>query len=134
MVGSGPQIQVEISIPPSLAQHLQSQGLAVPAPVVGLGLIDTGAFASAVDTSVVQQLQIHPIGTMPVHGAGGVNPHMQYPASFRFPTTAFPSINFNFVIGAPLAPQGIIALIGRDVLSHFVLVYNGVFGQYILSL
>ncbi len=134
LLGSGPQIQVEVSIHPSLTQYLQAQGQPVPPPVVGQGLIDTGAIVSVVDSAVVQQLQIPPVGAMPLHGVAGVNQHMQYPASFRFPATTFPSITFAFVVGAPLAPQGIIALIGRDVLVHFVLIYNGVLGQYILSL
>ena len=45
----------------------------------------------------------------------------------------FPAINFAFVVGCDLAPQGIIALIGRDVLRHFTMTYNGTFGQIILS-
>ena len=131
----GPRLQVEISLHPTLVQHLQTQGQAVPAPVIGAALIDTGATISAVDTTlVVQPLQIQPIGSVQVGTAGGPQTQHQYPASFGFPGTRLPGINFNFVIGCNLTGQGIIALIGRDVLRHFVMVYNGVLGQVILSL
>ena len=36
--------------------------------------------------------------------------------------------------GAKLAPQGLIALIGRDVLMNCVLVYNGIDGSFSISL
>lgn len=134
LISSGPCIQVEIALHPTLAQHLQAQGQPVPAPVTGVGLIDTGASLSAIDHSVVQSLQLAPIGTLNVGGVAGPNQHLKYPAAFRFPSPTFPGINFNFVLGANIIGQGIVALIGRDVLTHFVLVYNGVLGQYILSM
>ncbi len=97
-------------------------------------MIDTGAGVSAVDVPVIQQLQIQPVGAIQVLTAGGPQPQQQFPASFSFPGTPFPTIFFSFVIGANLAGQGIVALIGRDVLRHFVMVYNGVYGQIILSI
>jgi hypothetical protein len=135
LLGAGPTIQIEVSIHPSAAQALQASGQPIPAPVTGAGLIDTGAGVSVVDiNAVVGPLKIPPIGTRPIHGVGGVNSHLLHAASFRFPATTFPPVNFAFVVGADLAPQGIIALIGRDVLMHFVMIYNGVFGQYTLCL
>lgn|SRR5579871_1313808 len=132
----GPLLPVAISVHPILAQQLQAQGTALPAPVGGFGLIDTGASVIAVDQSVVQQLGIPPIGIVNVGGVSGVQQQAQFPASFSFPGTGLPTISFNFVIGANLAGQQppIIALIGRDVLRHFVLIYNGGFGQVVLSI
>ena len=66
--------------------------------------------------------------------AGGPQTQAQYPASFGFPGTGLPGVNFNFVIGCDLSGQGIVALIGRDVLRYFVMIYNGAFGQVILSI
>jgi hypothetical protein len=37
-------------------------------------------------------------------------------------------------IGAPLAAQGIVALIGRDVLQHCTLHYNGFTGEITLAI
>jgi hypothetical protein len=56
-----------------------------------------------------------------------------YPAKFQI--TGLP-MNFNapMSIGAPLAVQGLIALIGRDVLQHCTLNYNGHLGQISLCI
>ncbi len=131
---AGPLLQVEIAVHPTLAQHLQKSGQPIPTPVVGPGLIDTGATFSAVDQTVIQQLGIPPIGTVQLGTAAGPIAQTQHPASFGFPGTSLPTINFNFVTGVNLAGQNIIALIGRDVLRHFVMTYNGVLGQVILSI
>lgn len=58
---SGPVIPVQIEIPSALADRLQQSGQAIPAPVSGLALVDTGASVSAVDagasnSSVCSQL------------------------------------------------------------------------------
>ncbi len=70
---------------------------------------------------------------MTVHTPAGSQPQQQYPARIQFPGTPLPAITFTFVIGANLTGQGLMALIGRDVLQHFVIVYNGPIGQIILS-
>lgn len=133
---AGPMLPVAVAVHPILAQQLRGQGATPPAPVGGVGLIDTGASVSAVDSSVVSQLGIPPIGTINVGTAAGVQQQAQYPASFSFPGTGLPTINFNFVIGSNLAGQQppIVALIGRDVLRHFVMIYHGGFGQVVLSI
>ncbi|MFI5142659.1 MAG: hypothetical protein ACHQQS_06475 [Thermoanaerobaculales bacterium] len=38
------------------------------------------------------------------------------------------------LIGAPLHPQGIPVLLGRDVLQHCVLVHSGMMGPFSLSI
>jgi hypothetical protein len=47
-----------------------------------------------------------------------------------FPIT----INTPRAIGAPLAAQGLLVLIGRDLLQHCVLVYNGPAGGFTLTI
>ncbi len=75
---------------------------------------------------------------MPVHNQfllvnGGLNSQYLYPARLVFPGTTLPSIDFSSVVGSQLSAQGIVALIGRDVLQHFLLVYNGPAGMFSLS-
>jgi hypothetical protein len=36
-------------------------------------------------------------------------------------------------VGSTLKPQGIVALIGRDLLRNFLLIYDGVHGSWTLS-
>jgi hypothetical protein len=43
-------------------------------------------------------------------------------------------INTASAIGAPLAKQKLLALIGRDVLSRFILIYNGANGEFTLCI
>lgn len=129
---AGPILRVEVSLHPQLIQLLRTQGQPVPGPVTGSGLIDTGAGVTAVDRQVLTQLQIPPVGTVQVGTAGGPQQQQVFPASIRFPETAFPGVTFASVIGADLTGQGIVALVGRDVLRHCVLIYNGGLGQFIM--
>ncbi len=52
----------------------------------------------------------------------------QYPIKIQI--TGFP-ISFNALnaVGAPLKAQGLTAIIGRDLLMHCTLIYNGGTGQ-----
>lgn len=58
-------------------------------------LIDTGATTTGISNQVVTQLQLQPVGKVPIHGVGGVQHHNSY--LFR--------VGFPFLIppGSPLA-------------------------------
>ncbi len=136
----GPGLPVQIEVPLTLAQQLQSAGQPIPTPVPGFALIDTGASISAVDVSVMQNLAVHPIGIANVGRAGGPQQQNTYPARFVFPGTQLPSMDFNQLIGANLAAQAVagsqlrlVALLGRDILQHFILIYNGTTGSFSLA-
>ena len=138
---SGPVIPVQIEIPSALADRLQQAGQTIPAPVSGLALVDTGASVSAVDAGCIQQLGVQPVGMVTVGTAGGPQQQMLYPGRFSFPGTNLPSLDFSSLLGADLAAQGVagprtgplVALLGRDLLEHFVLVYNGPQGLFTLA-
>lgn len=130
---AGPRLPVSVSVHPTLEAHLVKDGKPVPQPVVGIGLIDTGATFTAVDNSVVAALGIPPIGLVNMGTAGGQRQQSQYPAALSFPGTNLPQLKFNFVVGCDLAGQDFKVLIGRDVLIHFTMFYNGPFGQVVLS-
>ena len=129
----GPTIPVAVSLAQPHVDFLTKAGKPIPLPLGGLALIDSGATYCAVDESVVLQLGIPPYGSVKVHGVGGASDQLTYPASLSFPGTPIPPITFFDFYGAPLLPTGIIALIGRNVLRHFVLVYNGPGGHVSLS-
>jgi hypothetical protein len=137
---AGPCLPVQVEVPPALAAQLQQTGQVVPAPAAGFALIDTGASVSAVDAAVIQQLNVQPIGMVPVGTAGGPQQQATYPARFTFPGTPLPAIDFGSLLGANLAGQMVpghqgplIALLGRDLLQRFVLVYNGPGAMFSLS-
>ena len=128
----GPTFPVEIHVPSGLAQVMTQAGQPLPRPVSGMALFDTGASVTCVDASVITSLGVQPVGQGKVHTPSGEANQSIFPARLSFPTMNF-SMDFNAVFGANLAPQGIIALIGRDVLSNAVFTYNGPGGFVTLS-
>jgi len=55
-----------------------------------------------------------------------------YPVTIDIPGVV--NLNSPRTMGAALAAQGLLALIGRDVLARCILFYNGPLGQITLSL
>jgi predicted aspartyl protease len=108
---------------------LESAGQSVPAPVLIQGLIDTGASGTAIDPSIIQGLGLQQTGSMPIHTPStGSVPHQvsTYDVCITIP---FAGVTFTLgalqVFESSLSVQGIQALIGRDVLSNCLFVYDG---------
>jgi len=134
---AGPLLHVEVSVPTALGRYLAERGQPIPAPVAGWALLDTGATRSCVDASVLQKLGLSPVGVVQTATAGGMVPQYLYPARLRFPAEGL-DIEFASVIGVDLkglriADRELIVLIGRDVLAHCVLIYNGPGGFFTLA-
>ena len=110
----------------------------VPLVVPVKALIDTGAIASAIRPQLVEIWGIQPTGIADVCTA----------TSLRFPCPEFPVrliipvsepepeyVNLDItVIGAPLPDPDIDCLIGRDILSNCVFIYNGKADNFTLCL
>jgi len=134
----GPIVPVEISIPGALAELYTKQGHALPQPKAGLALVDTGASASCVDDEVITQLGVNPIRTAEIHGSAGQHQVNVYPAHLRFPSMPNFEIEFSAAFGVNInaqkvGDQPIIALLGRDLLTHCELTYNGTLGMFTLA-
>ncbi len=127
---SGPLVSVEISIPSALKSHLSEKGLAIPPPQSGFALIDTGAFATAVDQSIFDALGVAPIdmiGTSSPHGHAN---SPVYPATVTFPGLEVTELAMERIIGCNLKwrdveGKEVIMPLGRDLLQYFLLVYDG---------
>ncbi len=130
----GPVVNVEIQIPTVLSKKLQQQGKPLAQPIKGLCLVDTGASKTCVDATAVEGLGVSPMNKVQVQTPSGSTSQYLYPVRMSFPDTPLPGIEFSSVIGSVLAAQGIVGLLGRDVLSHFVLIYNGPAGMFSLAL
>ena len=126
----GPCCPVEVSLPQTLIDQLTQRGQKIPPPESGNALIDTGASVSAVDLSIISKLRLNPIGIATVGTAGGPAKRNLYPARFILHRL---SVELEAVIGANLKPFDIIALIGRDILSRFLLIYHGPAGRVTLT-
>jgi len=130
----GPIVQVTIGVEQNIAQQLVSQGTPLPQPVPGVALIDTGATSTCIDDAIAKQLNLPVVDVVSIASASHVETKQSvYPALIEVVGIA---IKFNALraIGVPLANQGIQVLIGRDLLQHCTLFYNGMIGSFTLSI
>jgi predicted aspartyl protease len=138
MVMAGAVLQVEILIEATLAEHLITQNQVVPPPIGGWALIDTGATRTAIDKSVVKHLGISPIDRVTLSTAHGKREAGVYACRMKFTSPVLPEVTASRATEVDLAGQSvgdktIIALIGRDLLSSCVFVYNGTTGHFSIS-
>ena len=127
---TGALVAVEISPPTALKQHLAEKGIPIPAPIAGFALVDTGAFATAVDESVFATLGIQPIDEITTDTPHGSGKSGVYPANLTFPGMNVNDMPMERVVGCKLKwktrdDKEIIMLLGRDLLQWFLFVYNG---------
>ena len=116
----GPVVQVSVSVEQNIAQQLLAQGIALPAPETGFALIDTGATSTCIDDAAAR-LRLPAIDVVAVasasHASTQQNVHPIQIEIIGLPIT----ISAPRAIAAPLAAQGLLVLIGRDVLQHCTL-------------
>ena len=136
---SGPILNALITVSEARSSALQAQKAEIPNGIKVQGLVDTGASGTCVDPSVIEQLGIPPTGeaTMLTPSTkDGPVPATQYDVGLQIyaEVTQPPLVIRNLpVMESHLRQQGIHALIGRDVLSKCILIYNGAIGIYTLS-
>lgn len=120
-------------------QALRDANLPLPAPQMIRGLVDTGASHTCVDPSVFLALQLQPTGSVQMlTPSTGSTPQSAdtYDVGIVIPNNnqqglILPNVQ---VSASELATaQGFHALIGRDILSHCLLVYNGSIGTLAFS-
>jgi len=143
----GPLVWVAWSVPESLAARLRAAGRAVPAPVSGRLLVDTGASATAISVEAAQELGLQPVDIGHTYGAHGLQQNPIYEAHLSVSITG-PGGQSG--VEADLRVSGIrdmeamfqklgvktggrdggrlVGLLGRDFLRHTVLTYNGTYG------
>jgi predicted aspartyl protease len=128
----GPVLQVSVTIEENAGKALASQGKPLPVPKTGFALIDTGASNSCIDEQAAKDLgpPIIDVGTM-LSASHEKVPCNIYPVQIITPII---TLNSPRTMGAALAAQGLLALIGRDVLQRCNLFYNGPTGQFTLSI
>jgi predicted aspartyl protease len=132
MMQSGPAIPIQLTIAQNMAKALAEQGKSVPTKQ-GMALIDTGASRSAIDEDVAKELGLPIVNVGKMTSASHEqHPCNLYPVQFSIP----PAITFQSpqTMGAKIAPQGYIAIIGRDFLAKCVFIYNGGAGTVTLCL
>lgn len=142
----GPLVRAVWSVPEALEAHLKAAGRAVPPPVSGFMLVDTGATRTAIASGVAEKsLGLRTTGVAKTYGAGGLHENPVYFAHFELGITdsktgAKTTIQRESeVMGIPDLdkpidgvtetrggkPVRLIGLLGRDFLQAATLIYNG---------
>jgi predicted aspartyl protease len=117
-----------------MATALKNKGLQVPVARQGFALVDTGASVSCIDSQVAIDLGLPVVGTVKMASASHDNHTTNvYPIQITLQGAPV-SFGAPRAMGASLAAQDYIAIIGRDVLSVCTMFYNGHAGQITLSL
>lgn len=131
LVMRGPCLQVTVTIEQNAGKALLAQGKSVPTKT-GLALIDTGASNTCIDEQAAKELGLPVIDVGSMQSAS----HEKHPCNIYPVQIITPVVTLNSprTMGAALGSQGLLALIGRDVLQICNLFYNGPSGQFTLSL
>lgn len=130
----GPIIEVSVGIEQSAGAGFAAERQELPSPRTGWALIDTGASITCVDDKAARELSLPVIDVAKVTSATHTEIDQNvYPIQITIVGSAL-QFNVARAMGAALEPLGIIAWIGRDVLSLCTLSYSGPTGQITLSL
>ncbi len=127
---SGPILQVFIGPSRELIAAYGTEGVAAPIPVSAL--VDTGAAATVITAEMATFLGLRSVGAVSVHTPTTIDPVLC--RQFHVNVYLSPAFVENrVVIEAPLTGQSFQCLIGRDVLSHGVLTYDGLHNRFSLA-
>jgi hypothetical protein len=132
----GPKVPVEVRVPAELEVLLQKESKPVPSPVRGLALIDTGATLSMIDEEAIQHLCVSPVGSVVLGTAGGAKQSALYPVRLAIvipPNPPVVAAQIAQITCGPLKPQGLLCLLGRDLLQHALFVYDGASGRFTIA-
>ena len=133
LIRTGPVVQVTISPHSAIIQQLLAQGITTPPTVTGNALIDTGASLTCIDLQAATTLKVPEVGQVQISSAShAATLQPVYPVHFQFVGITI-TMDAPRVAGAPLAAQGLVALLGRDALRTCVFIYNGIGGHFTLA-
>ena len=127
----GPRTQIQVGVHSAVEKALASENKPVPNLEQGLALIDTGASKTSIDLELAKRLGLAPNGSIKLETAGGSQEALTFAFSFMLPS--FPRLDHPRGVGCNLAGQGILALIGMDLLSRCVFILNGPDGSFTLA-
>ncbi len=127
----GPLIEVVIGSSLLQIQTHQQQGLPIPQPFNGRGMLDTGAAITIINPSVVRQLNLLPLQHITTYTSHGLAIVFVYHVSLTIETLTDPLL---IVSSALQDIPDFDCLIGRDILDQVVFTYNSPPGYYTLDL
>jgi predicted aspartyl protease len=96
-------------------------------------LIDTGASRTVLTPEAIQRVGLPVVHYTTLSRAGGMDKAGVYVAAIQFPRYKLASIEVIQVLCCELPEQPIQCLIGRDILSRWLLTYNGRTGEWCID-
>jgi len=123
----GAVIRVEFGLSEARRSFFLLKGRPTPPRILTDALIDTGAQVSCVDIDLLTHLGVRPHGFVAIQPVTGHQFVGQFPVSLRLTGKAGAIEDFVDlqVVGVKLTGHKFRAIIGRDVLSHYRMLYNG---------
>ena len=136
--GQGPLIDLLVGISAQRRKAMERVGQPIPAYQKARALIDTGASSTCIDPTILKPLELTATGAILIHTPStGGTPHLceQFDVALGIdhPTKDPMMLPTIPVIATGLAAQGIGALIGRDVLSSCLFIYDGAAASFTLA-
>jgi predicted aspartyl protease len=129
----GPIVSVLLKVPPEIVERLIGESKPIPNSINGFGLIDTGAASSCIDSTAAQSLGLPVVDVIKMASATHADVETNvYPITFDILGGAPITVRSPRAAGAALANQGLLLLIGRDLLAHMFLSYSGTSGTFTL--
>jgi len=122
----GPIVEVLISQPKIIQDRLLQEGKGI-SPVKAKALIDTGASITAIRPKIADQLQLRQTGFQKMYSVQDEQDQPVYFGNILFPWGGSREIP---IVACPL--KTLDCLIGRDILQHWHLSYNGPDGSIVI--
>jgi predicted aspartyl protease len=130
----GPRLQITVELADQVAQELIKRKEPLPAPSAGFALIDTGSASSCIDEETATSMHLPIVGRTKLATASHKDAEAnQYPIKLKIQGVPI-AFNLTTAIGVPIKCQGLMAIIGRDMLQLCCFIYNGGTGTITLCL
>jgi hypothetical protein len=153
LAAAGPLLRGVWSVPFVLAEQLVAAGRTVPPPVAGDLLLDTGASRTCISQTAADELELKPLRLQVGYGAGGQHRLPVYRAQLSITIVGHgqqtimnweteaqgiphlqESLDHLGIVhhqkdGQKIAAR-LVGLLGRDILQHAVVTYDGIQGEF----
>ena len=126
----GPCVEVRLAPLGTDFESGLDAGETPPAVVSGRALIDTGALVTCFDAGAAERAGLAVVGTGTVTSVRHADEVVPIFAGSLHIDWISVSVNARHAMGVNLESQGLIALIGRDLLANCLFVYNGLEGSF----
>jgi len=128
----GPTLEVSVLPPSPLIEHL-SETEKKNTVLRKNALIDTGASVTCISQSIVEKLNLIPFDIQNVLTASGETPQLIYDMGILLPLKKSQTHNIQS-FSIDLSNQSYEILVGRDVLSYYKFIYDGINNSFTLSI